>query len=591
VRGLRFRSSATLEDSKNSSFAGVFETVLNVTREDLIESVKKVYASLGNAAGYNKSGLMAVIIQEMIDSDFAGVVFTKNPLTREDEFVVEVVSGLGEALVSGVVNSTQYIVKNNSIRLVRNPLQESKLVVKSRGLEVKKIKNKVKLSKNIILELVRKSMIIEKNFKTPQDIEWCEKKGVLYFLQSRPLIFQQKNFEKNTIKKFEFKGIGVSAGVVTGKAVIIRNEKDFKKILKGSIAVVTLPSDFRWINILKKASGIIAEYGSVLSHPAVLAREFNIPCIVGVKNLSKKVKEGEVITIDGGSGGLTKGFEPPAQKQQFIENIDENLLCFENIKEKNIKGVKVYIEKINNVNYYHFPQGKTDKKILRLVKGKKHKMSKVKSAMYDTWKSNMKCPLYSKIFKRMVSITKKPNTLKFKLFNNQLRDRAKTDVLVAKKLNPKKVDELIAKFIILKDAFDCWVMSAHLLCEGYGVKSAYNSIKKILKREKTPFNVFISLNREKTSEISKNKTELKKLLNAKKCLAYLSTIRNTEYKFYKRVKVGDISYHIEMLKLRDRIKRKFKIKTSRLNSFREVFDVACHHAKKHYLIEKFLKSS
>jgi pyruvate,water dikinase len=158
------RSSATLEDSKNSSFAGVFETVLNVTREDLIESVKKVYASLDNAAGYNKSGLMAVIIQEMIDSDFAGVVFTKNPLTKENEFVVEVVSGLGEALVSGVVNSTQYIVKNNSVRLVRNPLQEFKLVVKSRGVEVKKIKNKVKLSKNIILELVRKSMIIEKKF-------------------------------------------------------------------------------------------------------------------------------------------------------------------------------------------------------------------------------------------------------------------------------------------------------------------------------------------------------------------------------------------------------------------------------------------
>jgi pyruvate,water dikinase len=133
------RSSAVGEDSPTASFAGVHLSVLGVRGARAIaQAVRDVHASAGDAgaAAYrDRMGLdlttrMAVIVQELIDADVAGVMFTRNPVTGADERVIEASWGLGESVVSGIVTPDRYVL-DRSGRLVERRLGEKDLAIRS----------------------------------------------------------------------------------------------------------------------------------------------------------------------------------------------------------------------------------------------------------------------------------------------------------------------------------------------------------------------------------------------------------------------------------------------------------------------------
>lgn len=186
---LAVRSSATDEDSSSCSFAGMMETYLNVTNDDFIfEYIKKCYISCfserimeyrNRYSLINNSISVAVIIQEMIDADYAGVMFTINPNTNNpDETKISIVKGLGEQLVSGEANSMDYIVgvSNNILKK-----DSSELV-----------------NVNLVKELATKAKIIEDSYeiKQGQDIEFAIKNNQIYILQCR-IITTYKNIDKS----------------------------------------------------------------------------------------------------------------------------------------------------------------------------------------------------------------------------------------------------------------------------------------------------------------------------------------------------------------------------------------------------------
>ncbi len=120
---LAVRSSATAEDLEDASFAGQQETFLNVTQyEELLTRIKDCYKSIWSKRAYSyrqKSGCasydvgLAVVIQEMVESDFSGVLFTSNPTTKTDDIVINASYGLGEAVVSGIVSPDEYVVSRS----------------------------------------------------------------------------------------------------------------------------------------------------------------------------------------------------------------------------------------------------------------------------------------------------------------------------------------------------------------------------------------------------------------------------------------------------------------------------------------------
>jgi phosphohistidine swiveling domain-containing protein len=196
------RSSATAEDLPGLSFAGQQDTYLNVVGSDaLCQAVVDCWSSLwtARAIGYrarnaiSQQGLsLAVIVQEMVPSETAGVLFTANPLTGlRTETVVDATFGLGEALVSGLVEPDRYVVSAGG-RIVSKTLGRKALAIRAQegGGTVKSsldAAGRQALPDGAILELARLGQRLSAEFGAPQDIEWAGVDGQFYLLQARPI--------------------------------------------------------------------------------------------------------------------------------------------------------------------------------------------------------------------------------------------------------------------------------------------------------------------------------------------------------------------------------------------------------------------
>lgn len=200
------RSSSTAEDLDDASFAGQQETFLYVMgREDLIEKIKECWASLynGRAVFYRKqkgfderSVSIAVVVQKMVNSEKAGVMFTVNPINKDrNQALIEATWGLGEAVVSGTVTPDNYCVNKNTCEVIEEYISEKETMfvrnICLKGVEEKEVPYEIKcervLTDNELHELTNLAIKLEKFFGKPEDVEWAIEGGQLYLLQSRPI--------------------------------------------------------------------------------------------------------------------------------------------------------------------------------------------------------------------------------------------------------------------------------------------------------------------------------------------------------------------------------------------------------------------
>jgi len=205
------RSSATIEDSKSTSFAGQAETYLfRKTKKQIISSIKKCWASLYSPKALlyitqmNKIGkdislnkiYMAVIIQKMINSEVSGVLFTTNVINNNSgEILINSTWGLGEALANNLVVPDTLVVDKKSCKIIKQIIgkKEKKVVPDFNNACTTSIKtnehmrNQICLTNNQIEKLHHIALDIEKTYNYPQDIEWAIKNEELYILQSRPI--------------------------------------------------------------------------------------------------------------------------------------------------------------------------------------------------------------------------------------------------------------------------------------------------------------------------------------------------------------------------------------------------------------------
>lgn len=195
------RSSAIDEDGSDFSFAGQFESYLYVTYADLEEKIKKVWYSAFSerVSIYRKENKLkqqfgiAVIIQEMVNAETSGVAFGVNPASGDrNEHIISAVYGLGEGLVSGELNSDNYIVKDANISK-QLTLKEHAIVQSNSGNGTQKIE--VAADKRELACLTDEQVFnisgiltkLNKAFGKPQDIEFAVSGGQIYLLQTRPV--------------------------------------------------------------------------------------------------------------------------------------------------------------------------------------------------------------------------------------------------------------------------------------------------------------------------------------------------------------------------------------------------------------------
>lgn len=197
------RSSATAEDLPTASFAGLHDTYLNIIgKESILKHISKCWASLFTERaviyrvqnGFDHRNVhLSVIIQQMVFPQVAGILFTADPVTSNRRVLtIDASFGLGEAMVSGLVNADFYKVHNGEV--IDKKISTKKLAIhalndggtKEQEIEPEK-QNRPALTDEQILQLEHIGRRIEKHFGRPQDIEWCLVADTFYIVQSRPI--------------------------------------------------------------------------------------------------------------------------------------------------------------------------------------------------------------------------------------------------------------------------------------------------------------------------------------------------------------------------------------------------------------------
>ncbi len=325
------RSSGVAEDAPQDSFAGQFETFLNVSgKEDLLRAIKKCLASTFNdrVIAYrhekNISHLrfaLSIGIQKMVRSDLAssGVMFTLDTETGfPDVYLINSIWGLGEMIVKGQITPDEFYVFKPTLEkgfksIIRKDLgRKTKKYIykKSGGLKEVKVKEKKQLEFSLtdeeILTLAGWASKIEELYGTPQDIEWAKdgKTEELFIVQSRPETVHTPQKERtyreyhlNTDKKPILTGIAIGDKIGQGKVRVISDVSKMSEFKKGEV-LVTEMTDPDWVPVMRMASAIVTNEGGKTAHAAIVSRELGIPCIVGTQKATKVLKNGKNVTVD-----------------------------------------------------------------------------------------------------------------------------------------------------------------------------------------------------------------------------------------------------------------------------------------------------
>ena len=338
------RSSATAEDLPEASFAGQQESFLNVSGvEDLHEAVRACFVSLftDRAIAYREQQgfdhlevALSAGVQKMVRSDVAGagVMFTLDTDSGFPDVVsIDAAWGLGESVVAGTVNPDNHLVfkpllDDERYRPVIGRTLGAKATevvyaeggrTETRDVEEER-RQRFVLSEDEVLALARWAVRIEDHYGTPMDIEWAKdgETDQLFVVQARPETVQSRR-EASALHSYTLEetgevlatGTAIGDAVAAGRAQLIIDPRDMDRFEDGSVLVTDM-TDPDWVPVMKRAAGIVTDFGGRTAHAAIVSRELGIPAIVGTGDATSVVRDGQEVTVscaEGEHGNLYAG--------------------------------------------------------------------------------------------------------------------------------------------------------------------------------------------------------------------------------------------------------------------------------------------
>ncbi len=313
------RSSAVGEDTE-ATFAGQYDSVLNVGYSNLIDAYKTVVASKYSARSINyrllyglddKDTPMAVIVLEMIRAKASGVLYTVDPAIRPHcPIKITSVFGLGEALVSGSTMPDIFLLDRLEDRIIESIIAQKDtrvIALSSGGIAIDNVdladRLRPSIDEPLLFRLRQIGLMIEEYLETAQDIEWAiDDKDEIVLLQTRPLNVPKMHPEDTPLGK-DIKtepllsgGETASAGIAAGKVSVIDSLSEILN-LEDDIILVSKNASPDLARFIGKVKGIITEVGSASSHLASVAREFGVPAVFGMKNATSVLTNGQYVTV------------------------------------------------------------------------------------------------------------------------------------------------------------------------------------------------------------------------------------------------------------------------------------------------------
>jgi len=318
------RSSGLQEDGL-VSFAGQFESVLNVPPHQVEERYKEVLASqftpralyYCHTSGFSYQELaMGVLVMTMVESRFAGVMYTADPRTGEEAVIVNAVFGLGTAAVGGDATPDVFRVEDGLL-VLRRPGDKTRLhlcaaeggVVERQAAEGEAIPSPDDAA---VLELAALGQAVAAHFGVPQDIAWAiSPQGRLLLLQARPLHVVRK--EKGDYRPPRVKGaaILVENGVIASRGaaagpVFVHLGQALESIPPGAVLVIQRAAPEYGL-VAGRVAAVVSEGGSATTHLATVLREAEVPALFGVKDAARLLPAGEMVTVDAYYGNIYRG--------------------------------------------------------------------------------------------------------------------------------------------------------------------------------------------------------------------------------------------------------------------------------------------
>jgi pyruvate,water dikinase len=313
------RSSATSEDAASTSFAGMHETYTHVVGEAaLIEKVKACWASAygqrvlayRKAQKLDEEPSLAVVVQQMVSSERAGVMFTADPATGDtSRMMIEAAFGLGEVVVAGQVQPDAYTlakdgpcvlevrVGHKAFKLVRGPDGNEQRVDLADREAMRRV-----LSDDEAVALGELGLKVEAHYGAPQDMEWAEAGGRWYLVQTRPITTLGMTGHGELLVS----GLGASPGIAHGNVRVLREPHEGDELRDGEVLVAPMTSP-DWVPAIRRACALVTDSGGVTCHAAIISRELRIPCIVGTRSATQVLRPGELVSVDGSKGRVTAG--------------------------------------------------------------------------------------------------------------------------------------------------------------------------------------------------------------------------------------------------------------------------------------------
>lgn len=322
------RSSATMEDTAGASFAGMNETFTNIAGDDqLLDALVRCWMSVWGkrVISYRSSRridaepAIAVVVQQMVDSERSGVMFTADPASGDlTRIVVESAFGLGDVVVGGQVEPDTYVLSKDGPRVLEVRVGDKSHKLEhdpeggTRRIELPtEARTQRVLSDAELVELGQMGLRIEKHYGVPQDIEWAYADKILYCLQARPITtLVPKKAAKGVLL---VSGLGASSGRASGAVRVLTGPEQAADLQPGEVLVAPMTTP-DWVPVLRRAAGLVTDGGGMTCHAAIVSRELGIPCVVGTRNATKLLRTGEIVTVDGKLGHVSAGDllkEPP----------------------------------------------------------------------------------------------------------------------------------------------------------------------------------------------------------------------------------------------------------------------------------------
>jgi len=326
--GFAVRSSAVVEDSV-ASFAGQFESVLNVLEDGLPDAYKQVLASkyrpetvqYATACGFlDQEVTMPVLVMSMVEPEASGVAYSQEP-ENPSRAVVTAVRGLAQPMVEGRVTPDRFLLSREDrwdVVASMRGVQKTTIHCHPAGGIAESSPDRyqsagVALEEENIRKVAQAAFVLEKHFGVPQDVEWAiDRTGSLFIVQSRPIGAKRDDRPRpDHVGLHGYRillrgAVSASRGAACGRVYHHLDLSEGEEVPAGVVLVVPHAPP-RLAALIPKLAALISVAGSPTGHMATVAREFGVPCLVGVEDAFGALPLDTLVTVDGWEGTVYEG--------------------------------------------------------------------------------------------------------------------------------------------------------------------------------------------------------------------------------------------------------------------------------------------